>query len=80
MVSQRCLKTRQAAHYLNIGVKRLRELTFLGELKFIKGKGKTSPLLYDVYELDRYVNENQTACEQVKPKEKNNGRVRRKAG
>jgi hypothetical protein len=65
MITQRCLKSKQAALYLGVGIKRLRELTFLGELKFIPGKGKTSPWLYDVVQLDEYIDREMTICEQI---------------
>jgi hypothetical protein len=70
MINQRCLKSKQAALYLGIGIKRLRELTFSGELKHIPGKGKTSPWLYDVVELDRYIESVQVACQKLSFKKK----------
>jgi hypothetical protein len=70
MINQRCLKSKQAALYLGVGIKRLRELTFSGELKHIPGKGKTSPWLYDVQELDRYIEQNQVTHPQLSIKKK----------
>jgi hypothetical protein len=69
-ITQRCLKSKQAALYLGVGIRRLRELTFSGELKHIPGKGKTSPWLYDVVELDRYIVSVQVACQKLSFKKK----------
>ena len=76
-ITQRCLKSKQAAQYLGVGIKRLRELTFNGEIKHIPGKGKTSPWLYDVMELDDYINRAQVKCPQISMGE---GNDRRKTG
>jgi excisionase family DNA binding protein len=55
IVSRRLLRTQEAAHYLGIGEKRLRELILKGELPYVQFKPGNSPFLIDLEDLDRWI-------------------------
>ena len=64
MTDQRCLKAKQAAKYLGVSAWKLRNLTQNGKLKYIPGDTATAPWLWDIRELDRYVEESQMSFSQ----------------
>ena len=58
----RMLRCVQAARYLGIGTKAIRELILRGELSYVQLKpGGNSPFLIDVRDLDQFIEANKSA-------------------
>jgi len=51
----RLLRTNDAARYLGIGAKALRQLVMRGELPYVQLKPGNSPFLIDRTDLDRFI-------------------------
>jgi excisionase family DNA binding protein len=51
----RLLRCSQAARYLGVGRKRIRQLIVCGELPFVQLTPGNSPFLIDVRDLDRFI-------------------------
>jgi excisionase family DNA binding protein len=51
----RLLRTRDAARYLGLGEKAVRQLILEGELDFVQLRPGNSPFLLDVRDLDRFI-------------------------
>ncbi len=59
-VQPRLLRTKDAAAYLGVSDKRIRQLVLAGKLRFIQfGTGANSPFLIDKEQLDRLIAESQ---------------------
>lgn len=57
----RLLRCSQAARYLGIGTKAIRQLILNGQLPHIKmGEGSNSPFLLDVKDLDAFIEKNKS--------------------
>jgi excisionase family DNA binding protein len=59
-VSARLVRTREAAHYLGIGEKAIRQFVLKGELAFVQLRPGNSPFLIDVHDLDRFIEARKT--------------------
>lgn len=53
--SSRLLRCAQAATYLGVGTKRIRQLILRGELPYIQFEHGNSPFLIDVRDLDKFI-------------------------
>lgn len=53
--SPRLLRCAQAASYLGVGTKRIRQLILCGELPFVQLQPGNSPFLLDLRDLDRFI-------------------------
>lgn len=53
-ITPRMLKTKQAAHYLNVSAWKLRNIVQAGGIACIIGDG-TSPWLFDLRDLDNWI-------------------------
>lgn len=53
-ITPRMLKTKQAAHYLNVSAWKLRNIVQSGEIACIIGDG-TSPWLFDIHDLNDWI-------------------------
>ena len=53
--ARRLLRCSQAAAYLGVGSKRIRQLIVDGELPFVQLQPGNSPFLIDVRDLDRFI-------------------------
>ena len=51
----RLLRCAQAARYLGVGTKRVRQLILRGELPYVQFKPGNSPFLIDLRDLDRFI-------------------------
>lgn len=56
----RLVKTKQAASYLGISAWKLRCLVEDAGLPFIAGNGPTAPWLFDIRDLDAYIEKHKT--------------------
>ncbi len=54
-VTTRLLRTRDAARYLGLGAKGVRQLILSGELPYVQLRPGNSPFLLDVRDLDRFI-------------------------
>jgi hypothetical protein len=54
-ITPRMLKTKQAAHYLNVSAWKLRNIVQAGEIACIIGDGTSSPWLFDIRDLDDWI-------------------------
>ncbi len=54
-ITPRVLKTKQAARYLAISAWKLRSLVQAGEIACIIGDGTTSPWLFDIQDLNNWI-------------------------
>ena len=54
-ITPRMLKTKQAAHYLNVSAWKLRNVVQAGEIACIIGDGTSSPWLFDIRDLDDWI-------------------------
>jgi excisionase family DNA binding protein len=53
--ARRLLRCAQAATYLGVGTKRIRQLILDGELPYVQLQPGNSPFLIDVRDLDRFI-------------------------
>jgi excisionase family DNA binding protein len=53
--ARRLLRCAQAASYLGVGTKRIRQLILDGELPYVQLQPGNSPFLLDVRDLDRFI-------------------------
>jgi excisionase family DNA binding protein len=53
--ARRLLRSSQAAAYLGVGTKRIRQLILDGELPYVQLQPGNSPFLLDVRDLDRFI-------------------------
>ncbi|HEV8131285.1 MAG TPA: helix-turn-helix domain-containing protein [Acidobacteriota bacterium] len=51
----RLMRTSEAARYLGLGAKALRQLINSGELPYLQLQGKNSPFLVDRRDLDKFI-------------------------
>ena len=54
-ISHRYLRTEEAARYLGIHPNTLRRLAHAGEIPYIPGNGLRSPWLFDIRDLDAWI-------------------------
>jgi excisionase family DNA binding protein len=54
-VVPRLMRTGEAARYLGLGAKGLRQLINSGELPYLQLQGKNSPFLVDRRDLDKFI-------------------------
>jgi excisionase family DNA binding protein len=57
-ITPRMLKTKQAAHYLNVSAWKLRNIVQSGEIACIISDGTSSPWLFDIRDLDDWIERN----------------------
>jgi excisionase family DNA binding protein len=59
---RRMLRTSDAAHYLGLSEATIKRMALAGELRYIKRPGAHTPYLFDVRDLDRWIEQNRTAA------------------
>jgi excisionase family DNA binding protein len=59
-IAPRLLRTNQAARYLGLGSKAIRQLIFSGQLPYVQMKPGNSPFLLDRRDLDRFIEMHKT--------------------
>ncbi len=55
LMKPRLLKSRDAAHYLCISLDKLRSLVQRGEIPYIPGGNPSAPWLFDIRDLDTWI-------------------------
>jgi helix-turn-helix protein len=56
-MNKRCLNAEEAAAYIGRSKWKLRNLTQAGKIPYIPGDGPTAPWLWDINDLDKYIEE-----------------------